>query len=175
MVLPVYFEMGIKYPVALRFDAGGAFLGMVRISSRHHLLQPTLLMAEESRWLALMRDQRIDGKVAVSQTLDGGQHWSDLPNLTLHNPDSSVAALALAPGHMFLVHNSLPKGRNVLDLSASEDGQKWLLAQTLARGTGQDEYSYPALAWADGSLWVSYTEQRKAIAWQRFSFSAPTR
>lgn len=175
MVLPVYFEMGIKYPVALRFDAKGTFLGMVRISSRHHLLQPTLLMADESRWLALMRDQRIDGKVAVAQTLDGGQHWSDLPNLTLHNPDSSVAALALAPGHMFLVHNSLPKGRNVLDLSASEDGQKWLLAQTLARGTGQDEYSYPALAWADDSLWVSYTEQRKAIAWQRFSFSVPTR
>ncbi len=175
MVLPVYFEMGIKYPVALRFDAKGTFLGMVRISSRQHLLQPTLLMADESRWLALMRDQRIDGKVAVAQTLDGGQHWSDLPNLTLHNPDSSVAALALAPGHMFLVHNSLPKGRNVLDLSASEDGQKWLLAQTLARGTGQDEYSYPALAWADDSLWVSYTEQRKAIAWQRFSFSVPTR
>ena len=175
MVLPVHFEMGIKYPVALRFDAGGNFLGMARISSRNHLLQPTLLVAEQSRWLALMRDQRLDGKVAVAQTRDGGQNWTDLPDLALHNPDSSVAALALAPGRMFLVHNSLPKGRSVLDLSASADAEQWNLAQTLARGTGQDEYSYPALAWSDDSLWVSYTEQRKAIAWRRFSLSAPAR
>jgi predicted neuraminidase len=122
-----------------------------------------------------MRDQRLDGRVAVAQTLDGGQNWTDLPDLALHNPDASVAALALAPGRMFLVHNALPKGRSVLDLSASADGQNWVLAQTLARGAGDDEYSYPALAWADGSLWVSYTEQRKAIAWRRFSLSAPVR
>ena len=175
MVLPVHFELGIKYPVALRFDAGGNFLGMVRISGRKHLLQPTLLMADASRWLALMRDQRLGGKVAVAQTLDGGQHWSDLPDLALHNPDASVAALALAPGRMFLVHNSLPTGRTVLDLSASADGEQWSLLQTLARGAGQDEYSYPALAWSDDSLWLSYTEQRKAIAWRRFSLSAPAR
>ena len=175
MVLPVHFEMGIKYPVALRFDASGTFLGMVRISSRNHLLQPTLLMTDESRWLALMRDQSLEGKVAVAQTLDGGQNWTDLPDLTLHNPNSSVAGLALAPGRMFLAHNSLAQGRSVLDLSASADGQNWVLAQTLARGAGDDEYSYPALAWTGDSLWASYTDQRQAIAWQRFSFSAPVR
>ena len=175
MVLPVHFEMGIKYPVALRFDASGAFLGMVRISSRNHLLQPTLLMTDESRWLALMRDQSLEGKVAVAQTLDGGQNWTNLPDLTLHNPNSSVAGLALAPGRMFLAHNSLAQGRSVLDLSASADGQNWVLAQTLARGAGDDEYSYPALAWTGDSLWASYTDQRQAIAWQRFSFSAPVR
>jgi len=58
-------------------------------------------------------------------------------------------------------------------LSVSAGGRNWALAQVLAHGTGADEYSYPALAWADDSLWVSYTDQRKAIAWQRFSFSAP--
>ena len=175
MVLPVHFEMGIKYPVALRFDASGAFLDMARISRRNHLLQPTLLMTEESRWLALMRDQSVEGKVAVAQTLDGGQNWTDLPDLALHNPNSSVAGLALAPGRMFLAHNSLLKGRSVLDLSTSVDGQNWALAQTLARGAGDDEYSYPALAWTGDSLWTSYTDQRQAIAWQRFSFAAPIR
>jgi predicted neuraminidase len=170
MVLPVHFEMGIKYPAALRFDASGEFLGMVRISSRNHLLQPTLLMATESRWLALMRDQHPDGKVAVAQTLDGGLNWSDLPDLALHNPNSSVAGLGLAPGQMFLAHNSLPIGRNALDLSASSDGQDWALAQALEYGTGHEEYSYPAMTWIDDRLWVSYTDQRQAIAWQRFSF-----
>ena len=172
MVLPVHFEMGIKYPVALRFDASGEFLGMVRISSRNHLLQPTLLMQSESQWLALMRDQRVDGKVAVAQTMDGGRNWTDLPDLSLHNPDSSVAGLALAPGRMFLAHNSTPRARTVLDLSASTNGRDWSLFETLAQGAGRDEYSYPALTWADGSLWVSYTDQRKAIAWQRFAFAA---
>jgi predicted neuraminidase len=175
MVLPVHFELGIKYPLALRFDAGGEFLGMVRISSRKHLLQPTLMMVTESNWLALMRDQRADGKVAVVQTSDGGQNWTDLPDLSLDNPDSSVAGLALAPGRMFLAHNSSPHSRTALDLSASADGRTWFLAQTLAHGAGSDEYSYPALAWSDDSLWLSYTDQRQSIAWQRFSFSATAR
>lgn len=172
MVLPVHFELGIKYPFALRFDANGEFRGMARISSRKHLLQPTLLMASESHWLALMRNQRPAGKIAVAQTLDGGQTWTDLPDLALHNPDSSVAGLALAPGRMLLAHNSSPRARTALDLSASADGRDWVLAQVLAHGSGSVEYSYPALTWADDSLWLSYTDQRRVIAWQRFSFSA---
>jgi predicted neuraminidase len=168
--LPVHFELGIKYPVALRFDASGEFLGLVRISSRKHLLQPTLLMLSESRWQALMRDQRPDGKVAVAQTADSGQSWADLPDLALDNPDASVAGLALAPGRMLLAHNSSLHSRSTLDLSSSADGRTWVVAQGLAQGAGADEYSYPALAWADDSLWVSYTDQRRSIAWQRFSF-----
>lgn len=176
MVLPVHFELGIKYPVALRFDAGGEFKGMVRISRRKHLLQPTLLMASESHWLALMRDHSPAGKVAAAQTTDGGQHWSDLPDLALDNPDSSVAGVAVAPGKMYLAHNSSPHDRRVLDLSASADGRQWALAQGLEKGASDKaEYSYPALAWADGSLWVTYTDQRQRIAWQRFSFAAAAR
>lgn len=175
MVLPVHFELGIKYPVALRFDAKGAFKGMVRISSRTHLLQPTFLMLSESKWLALLRDQSEVGKVAVAQTLDHGRSWVDLPDLELHNPNSSIAGLALAPGHLYLAHNSLPHGRTVLDLSRSVAGRDWALVDALEHGAGQDEYSYPALTWADDSLWVSYTDQRERISWQRFSFSPSKR
>lgn len=175
MVLPVHFELGIKYPVALRFDAEGKFLGQVRISSRKHLLQPTLLPLSESHWLALMRDQRPAGKVAVAQTLDGGQSWVDLPDLVLDNPDASVAGLALAPGRMFLAHNTSPNNRTALDLSSSSEGEAWSVSQALAHGVGSEEYSYPALAWADDSLWVSYTDQRRNIAWHRFSFSSMAR
>jgi predicted neuraminidase len=175
MVLPVHFELGIKYPVALRFDAHGEFKGMVRISSRKHVLQPTLLAMNESHWLALLRDQHPDGKVAVAQTLDGGQHWSDLPDLALINPDSAVAGLALAPGLQFFAHNSSPHSRQVLDLSRSGDGQHWTLAQSLAKGDGLAEYSYPAMTWAEDSLWVSYTDHRKRIGWQRFSWPGPAR
>lgn len=175
MVLPAYFELGIKYPLALRFDAAGEFLGMVRISARTHLLQPTLLMRSEVHWLALMRDQRPEGKIAVAQTLNGGQTWADLPDLPLHNPDSSVAALGLAPQFAVLAHNPLPKTRARLDLSASSDAQHWFTEATPAQGGGADEYSYPALAWTDDSLWLSYTDQRRSIAWQRYSLPPPMR
>lgn len=175
MVLPAHFELGIKYPLALHFGPAGEFLGWVRISRRTHLLQPTLLMRDEAHWLALMRDQRPEGKVAVAQTLDSGRTWTDLPDLPLHNPDSSVAALGLAPGLMLLAHNPLPKTRTRLDLSASSDAQHWLNIATLAQGSALDEYSYPALAWADDSLWLSYTDQRRSIAWQRFSYATPAR
>jgi predicted neuraminidase len=173
MVLPAYFELGIKYPVALRFDAAGEFRGMVRISTRNHLLQPTLLMRSETDWLALMRDGGADNKIKVAQTLNGGRDWQDLPDLPLHNPDAAIAGLALGPGRMVLAHNALPDSRAVLDLSASSDGLNWTRQMTLEHGQSGAEYSYPSLAWADDSLWVSYTDHRRAIAWQRLMLARP--
>lgn len=167
MLLPVHFELGIKYPSALRFDRDGAFLGMVRLSRRDHLLQPTLLAQTDTQWLALMRDTRAEGRITAVQTQDGGLHWSDLPDLALVNPDAGVAGVALAAGQMVLAHNSSPHSRELLDLSTSTDGLHWHLQQALARGVPGDEYSYPAVAWADGALWVSYTDHRRSIAWQR--------
>lgn len=169
MVLPAYFELGTKYPVALRFDAAGEFLGLVRMSQRGYLLQPTLLMRTDSEWLALMRDNSPQRTLRAAQTSDGGTHWWDLPDLALPNPDASIAGLSLQPGLMFLAHNPRPDTRAVLDLSVSRDGLQWQRLLTLAQGDGPAEYSYPAMAWADDSLWISYTDQRQRIAWQRLA------
>lgn len=168
MVLPVHFELGFKYPIALRFDKDGAFQGMARLSQRPHLLQPTLMMQSPQEWLALMRDESANGKIGVARTVDGGQHWRDQPDLTLDNPDAAVAGFNLAPGQMILAHNSSVGTRGTLDLSRSGDGSHWSLVRNLEHGTAEDEFSYPAMAWADGSLWISYTVDRHRIAWQRF-------
>ncbi len=172
MVLPVHFELGIKYPAALRFDRDGDFQGMVRISSRSHLLQPGLLPLGTQVWLALMRNEHHGGKIGVAQTVDGGRHWEDMPDLALDNPDSAVATLALAPGQFLLAHNSSPGSRGTLDLSQSSDGRNWTLLNRLEHGTFDDEFSYPAMAWTDGQLWLSYTVDRKYLAWQ--GFAVPT-
>lgn len=172
MVLPAHFEIGIKYPVALRFDRNGEFLGMVRISPRKHVLQPTLLAQTPTHWLALMRDTRPEGRVTAAQTQDAGRHWTDLPDLDLVNPDAAIAGVVLPGGQMVLAHNSSAHSRAWLDLSKSPDGVQWLGTQALAHGANGDEYSYPALAWADDSLWVSYTDHRRSIAWQRFTVAA---
>jgi predicted neuraminidase len=169
MVLPVHFELGLKYPVSLRFDAQGRFKGMARMSQRLHLLQPTLLMQSESHWLALLRDHSPAGKVAITQTLNGGQSWTDLPDLALDNPDASIAGLTLSPGQMVLAHNSSLHSRNVLDLSVSSNGTTWTKDKALALGSGGDEFSYPTMVWSEGALWVSFTDQRKSIAWQRYA------
>lgn len=175
MVLPVYFELGLKYPVALRFDAAGGFRGMVRMSRRGDLLQPTLLMRSETEWLALLRDNRPQRQLRAVQTQDGGRHWQDLPDPGLPNPDASIVGLSLRPDLMFLAHNPRPESRTQLALSQSADGWRWSPLERLAQGGERSEFSYPSMAWVDGSLWVSYTEQRQAIAWQRFTFLPPAR
>jgi len=168
MVLPVHFELGIKYPVALRFDREGTFMGMERMSRRNYMLQAALLPQTATQWTAVMRDQRPNGHITAVQTADGGAHWQDLPDLALTNPDAAIAGLALAPGNSVLAHNSSPHSRALLDLSSSADGLHWAHLADLAHGGDSDEYSYPALTWADGALWVSYTDHRRSIAWQRF-------
>ena len=169
MLLPAHFEIGLKYPTALRFDKQGEFLGMVRLSRQTHMLQPTLLAQSPMQWVALMRDTRADGHITAAQTEDGGLHWRDLPDLALVNPDAAVAGMALDTGQMVLAHNSSAHSRELLDLSRSSDALHWQTQQALAHGASGDEFSYPAMAWADGALWLSYTDQRRSIAWQRFA------
>ena len=171
MVLPAYFELGAKTPVALRFDAEGEWAGMARISRRTHNLQPALLATSATDWLALLRDTRPEGKIGVAQTHDGGQTWVDAPDLPLDNPDAGVATLSVGDQHL-LVFNPSTFSRQSLRLARSADGAQWVTERDLEDGVPGQEFSYPALAWANRSLWVSYTDQRKSIGWQRLDWVA---
>ena len=170
MVLPAYFEMGHpSFPLALRFDAGGNMRSLTRMAQSQQMIQPALLPLSDTRWLALTRDASPQRRIRVSQTADAGAHWQDAPNLDLPNPDSSIAALRLPDGTMLLAHNNISEGRHRLDLSTSVDGVRWQHAMTVAQGAVGTEYSYPSLEWADQQVWLSYTDQRRQIAWQRFA------
>lgn len=171
MVLPVHFELGTKFAIALHFDVLGAFVSTVRISALHDRLQPTFVMQSPTDWLALMRVQRERGKIAVSRTIDAGHSWSDQPDLDLENPDAAVAGLGVAPQRMLLAYNPSSKGRTALNLAESRNGHSWSVIDVMEQGADPDEFSYPAMVWSDGKLWVSYTADRTHIQWQRF---APT-
>jgi predicted neuraminidase len=173
MVLPVHFELGTKHASALHFDAQGAYRGMVRISKHHDRLQPTLVMESPTDWWAFMRVQREQGKVAVSRSRDAGRNWEDQVDLSLDNPDAAVAGMGLAPHRMVLAYNPSVKGRTALHLGESGNGQSWTVAAVIEKGAEPDEFSYPAMAWSDGKLWVTYTADRTHIQWQRF-IPAPT-
>ena len=170
MVLPVYFEIGIKYPAALRFGARGEFLGLTRMSMRGDTLQPTVVPQSSDVWLAFMRDHSAVHRVPVAQTLDAGRTWRDLPNLAVANPGSSLAALRLPDGRFVMALNDLPDSRRHIDLALSDDGVNWQAAVAMERADAlQDEFSYPALAWDGAQLWVSYTDQRRSIKWRRYA------
>ena len=168
-VLPVYFEVGAKYPVIATLSASGDFTGMTRISSRRNLLQPALVPIDEQHWLAYMRMSGGTQRIAAAETRDGGQHWRDLPDLPLPNPNAAVAALSVGNVHALAFNPSI-NSRSVLSLALSKDGLDWSTIADVEKGAPGDEFSYPSLAWADDALWVSYTNRREKISWKRYEF-----
>jgi predicted neuraminidase len=175
-VLPLYFEIGIKYGVAVRLNAEGEMQSITRITQRREVLQPTLVAHSPTHWSAFMRDYSPTEMVAHSETLDAGKHWQDVGNLSLSNPGASIAALRLSSGGLMLAHNPAGRGREVLLLSTSANQPLSWTTRTLIDGVKADEYSYPTLievpqgAAASSTppdVWLSYTHMRKAIAFKQ--------
>jgi len=169
MLLPVSFDGGTRHASTLRFDARGEWAGAQRLTRRLGMLQPAIVSKADAEWMAFMPVRRPGGKVAVAQTRDSGARWSSPPDLLLNNPESSLSALALGPSYLLLAHNTSGSGRHALILSTSADGLAWKSAATLADGPPGSEFSDPGLFWADGALWVTFTDNRGRIAWQRFA------
>ena len=168
MVLPLHFELGLKYPVFAWFNRDGDLVGLRRISERKDVLQPSLLALTPTHWLALMRTQSAVRRVAVVESFDAGAHWQSHADLDLPNPDAALATLALAPQHFAVVQHPISRGRHALAWQLSSDGQQWSEPMSVAQGPEGNEFSYPAITWADNSLWISYTHQRTHIRWQRW-------
>ena len=175
-VLPLYFEIGIKYGVAVRLNAQGEMQSITRITQRREVLQPTLVAHSPTHWSAFMRDYSPVEMVAHAETRDAGAHWQDVGNLSLSNPGASIAALRLSSGGLMLAHNPAGRGREVLLLSTSANQPLSWTTRTLIDGVKADEYSYPTLVEvAQGStlqglppdVWLSYTHMRKAIAFKQ--------
>jgi predicted neuraminidase len=180
-VLPLYFEIGIKYGVAVRLSSEGEMQSITRITQRREVLQPTLVAHSPTHWSAFMRDYSPTEMVAHSETLDAGAHWQDVGNLSLSNPGASIAALRLSSGDLMMVHNPAGRGREVLLLSTSANEPLSWTTRTLIDGVKADEYSYPTLIevpqgapdkTVPPDVWLSYTHMRKAIAFKQLRCSA---
>jgi predicted neuraminidase len=107
-------------------------------------------------------------RIAMAETKDAGANWLDRADLELPNPNASVAALN-ANGVHALTFNPSSTGRDRLVTATSADGERWRVSAELALGQIGDEYSYPAMLWHEDTLWVSFTDRRRHIAWQRFA------
>jgi len=169
--LPLYFELGIKYPMLMSFDADGDPTWVGRIGARTTTLQPAIVPVSRTEVRAWMRDASDERRVQHALSRDGGANWEDLPPLSLHNESTSVAALRLANGDFLMLHNDAVKGgssRSTLRLSLSKDGHTWRTIADVASGPAGDEFSYPTMQLVGSELHVTYTFQRQAIAHHRY-------
>ncbi len=169
--LPLYFELGIKYPMLMSFDAEGEPTWAGRIGARTTTLQPAIVPVSRTEIRAWMRDASDERRVQHARSRDGGASWEDLPALSLHNESTSVAAMRLANGDFLMLHNDAVEGgssRSTLRLSISKDGHTWRKVADVASGSAGDEFSYPTMQQVGSELHVTYTFQRQAIAHHRY-------
>lgn len=136
------------------------------------LIQPTLFVAKTGRVVALCRSADL-GRVARSESADGGAAWTPAAPTSLPNPNSGIDCARGGSGELFLLYNHTPAGRWPLNLARSaDDGATWTPVLTVEGGSG--EFSYPALiAGSDGRLHLTYTWNRTHIAYRAVDPAAP--
>lgn len=124
-------------------------------------IQPTVLVWGPGRLQILCRT-RSQKVVSQAWSLDGGWTWSGMTATPLPNPNSGIDGLVLKDGRGLLVHNNTTRGRGMLGIALSRNGQDWRQALELENSDG--EFSYPAVIQArDGRVHVTYTWKRRAI------------
>lgn len=135
-------------------------------------IQPSILRLADGRLKVLCRTR--NGRLATSESADGGFTWSRVRLTDLPNNQSGTDAVTLADGRHVLVYNdfaTLPgtkKGpRTPLSVAISADGEHWRHLLTL-EDSPVGEYSYPAvIQGSDGMLHCVYTWRRRRVAYRR--------
>jgi predicted neuraminidase len=130
------------------------------------VIQPTLFESAPGRVHALMRSTR--GRIYRSDSADYGRNWCPAYPMPLPNNNSGIDAVRMADGLVALVFNPVEGNwgqRHPLSLAVSrDDGERWQRVLDLESEPG--EFSYPAVI-ADGDrLHVTYTWNRRTIAYR---------
>ncbi|WP_338770747.1 sialidase family protein [Massilia sp. METH4] len=165
--LPVYFEIGNKYPMLMSFNANGEPRRIARIGTGTSSLQPAIVPVSSTEVRAWMRDAGEDQRVQQAVSRDGGNSWEDLEPSRLANQSTSLAALRLSSGVFLMLYNHVAAGgsdRSVLSLALSTDARSWRPLADIASGKPGDEFSYPTMHQVGDELHITYTHQRRAIA-----------
>jgi predicted neuraminidase len=107
------------------------------------------------------------GVICRSDSRDYGKTWSVVYKTTLPNPNSGIDLTKLGDGTLVLVYNRDGKNwgaRRPLSVSVSKDnGKTWTTGPDLETGTGEDEFSYPAVISFGDTVAGTYTWKRQRI------------
>jgi predicted neuraminidase len=126
------------------------------------IIQPSLLLYSSGKIQMLCRSEI--SCILSSWSVDNGHTWSAFRPTGLPNPNAGIDAVTLKDGRQLLVYNHLIKGRNMLNIAVSVDGQKWEAAVLLENEKPGSEFSYPAvIQTSDGMVHITYTWNRVLI------------
>jgi predicted neuraminidase len=131
------------------------------------IIQPSVISLGGKHLRLYARSTAKLARVCVADSFDNGITWTEAHPIDVPNPNSGIDAVALKDGRVVLVYNDTPSGRTPLNLAVSDDGEHFKMFYTLEDKPG--EYSYPALIQSsNGDLYITYTWDRKSIAFVRF-------
>jgi len=138
-------------------------IGPINDGKEFNAIQPSILTYADGRLQILCRSR--ENHITQSWSSDGGKTWSKMTATELPNPNSGTDAVTLADGRQLLIYNHTirkGRGRGLLNVAVSEDGEHWKAALTLEDDKG--EFSYPAvIQTADGLVHFTYTYQRRKV------------
>lgn len=125
------------------------------------VIQPTLWESTPGHVHMLARST--EDLVYRADSTDFGHTWSPLYPIDFPNNNSGLDITKLPDGTLALICNPVTKGRHPLSLLLSQDnGQTW--PHRLDIETEPGEYSYPAIIATATGIALTYTHNRKTIA-----------
>ena len=132
------------------------------------MIQPTLWESAPGKVHAILRTSR--GHAYRSDSDDYGRTWCKAYPTVIKNPNSGLDVTKLTDGTLILISNPAAKNwgdRAPLTLMQSKDnGETWEEILLLEKRTSHDdEFSYPAIVNIGKKLYMTYTWQRKKIAY----------
>lgn len=135
------------------------------------VIQPTLWESRPGTVHMLMRSS--EGFIFRSDSDDYGTTWCQGYRTGLPNNNSGIDLAVVPDGRLFLVYNPVGVSwgpRCPLKLACSGDnGASWRDVLILEEEPG--EYSYPAIIFHENSLMITYTYQRKDIAFWKLDLT----
>lgn len=133
------------------------------------MIQPTLW--ESAPGKVHMITRTAVGKAYRSDSENAGETWCKAYPTVLPNNNSGLDVAKLPDGTLYLISNPVSENwgeRSPLTLQKSTDnGFTWETVLTLEEEKKDSEFSYPAIVYYDGCLYITYTYERENVVFAR--------
>ena len=122
--------------------------------------EPLWWMLPDNNLMALFRDNRHDGYLYRTFSVDDGRTWSKPVQTNFPDATSKINGLRLSDGRYILVSNANPKRRDPLVISISDDG---LVFNTMAYLVGGRRVDYPHVIQQEDHLLVAFAGGKQTV------------
>ena len=159
-ILPLYSDTFSASIMAISDDRGDTWTTSQPLIGFGNI-QPSLVRKNDGTIFAYMRDNGPHHRIRMSKSTNDGVSWSSVEDTEFPNPGAGIDVIRLASGRWALIYNDLPRGRNSLAISVSDDeGTTWKWTRHLERWP-DGQFHYPSILQAgDGSIHATYTHRR---------------